>query len=71
MRLLVIEDEPRIIEILKSALPGAGFVADFVSLCADGRVALASHPSNHLTILESLAGFDGTLTKALVKMMIG
>lgn len=41
MRLLVIEDEPRIAEILKSGLQRAGFVVDVVRLCADAREALA------------------------------
>ena len=41
MRLLVIEDEPRIAEILKSGLRQAGFIVDVVHLCADAREALA------------------------------
>jgi DNA-binding response OmpR family regulator len=41
VRLLVIEDEPRIAEILKSGLQRAGFVVDVVRLCADAREALA------------------------------
>ena len=41
MRLLVIEDEPRIAEILKSGLRRAGFIVDIVHLCADAREALA------------------------------
>ena len=41
MRLLVIEDEPRIAEILKSGLRRAGFIVDVVYLCADAREALA------------------------------
>src|SRR5262249_28700778 len=36
-----IEDEPRIAEILKSALQRAGFTVDIVSLCADAQEALA------------------------------
>ena len=43
MRLLVIEDETRIAEILRPPLEHAGFAVDFVHLCADGRAALASH----------------------------
>jgi DNA-binding response OmpR family regulator len=43
MRLLVIEDESRIAEVLRPALEQAGFAVDFVHLCADGRAALASH----------------------------
>lgn len=41
MRLLVIEDEPRIAEILKSSLRQAGFIVDAVHLCAEAREALA------------------------------
>jgi DNA-binding response OmpR family regulator len=41
VRLLVVEDEPRIAEILKSGLEGAGFVVDVVRLRADAREALA------------------------------
>jgi DNA-binding response OmpR family regulator len=41
VRLLVIEDEPRIAEILKSALQRAGFTVDVVSLYVDAREALA------------------------------
>jgi DNA-binding response OmpR family regulator len=41
MRLLVVEDEPRIAEILKSGLQDAGFVVDVMKLCADAREALA------------------------------
>jgi DNA-binding response OmpR family regulator len=41
VRLLVIEDEPRIAEILKSGLEWAGFVVDTLRLCAEAREALA------------------------------
>ena len=41
MRLLVIEDEPRIAEILKSGLQRAGFAVDVVRRCNDAREALA------------------------------
>src|SRR5215475_12983918 len=41
VRLLVIEDEPRIAEILKSGLARAGFVVDVVRLLGDAREALA------------------------------
>jgi DNA-binding response OmpR family regulator len=41
VRLLVIEDEPRIAEILKSGLQRAGFAVDVVRRCADAREALA------------------------------
>jgi DNA-binding response OmpR family regulator len=41
VRLLVIEDEPRIAEILKSGLRQVGFIVGAVRLCADAREALA------------------------------
>ena len=41
MRLLVIEDESRIAEILKAALRRAGFAVDVVRRCNDAREALA------------------------------
>jgi DNA-binding response OmpR family regulator len=59
MRLLVVEDEPRISEILKQALPQAGFIADFVSLCADGRAALASCPYDAAILDLGLPDGDG------------
>ena len=42
MRLLVIEDEPRIAEILKTALERAEFVVDTVRSRSDAREALAN-----------------------------
>jgi DNA-binding response OmpR family regulator len=41
VRLLVIEDEVRIGEILKSGLQRVGFAVDVVRLCSDAREALA------------------------------
>jgi two-component system response regulator QseB len=41
MRLLVIEDEARLVEVLRSALGRAGFVVDAVDSAADAREALA------------------------------
>src|SRR5256885_14998887 len=41
MRLLVVEDEARISEIVRQALQRAGFVVDAVSCCADARAALS------------------------------
>ena len=39
MRLLVVEDEPRIAEIIRTALERAEFVVDTVRLRADAREA--------------------------------
>src|SRR5215467_6773719 len=41
MRLLIVEDESRIAEILSAALTRAGFAVDAVTECADARAALA------------------------------
>lgn len=41
MRVLIVEDEARIVEILRGALGRAGFAVDTVDLCADARAALA------------------------------
>src|SRR5262249_31266002 len=42
MRLLVVEDEPRISELIKAALERAEFVVDTVRVRADAREALAN-----------------------------
>ena len=44
MRLLIIEDEARIAEILRSALSRSGFAVDAVGLCEDARASLAVNP---------------------------
>jgi DNA-binding response OmpR family regulator len=42
MRLLVVEDEARIAEIVRAALLRDGFAVDVIGLCADAREALAT-----------------------------
>jgi DNA-binding response OmpR family regulator len=59
MRLLVIEDEPRIAEILRPPLEQAGFAVDFVGLCAEGRAALASHAYDAAILDLGLPDGDG------------
>jgi len=59
MRLLVIEDESRIAEVLRPALEQAGFAVDFVHLCADGRAALASHTYDAAILDLGLPDGDG------------
>src|SRR5215510_8987864 len=59
MRLLVIEDESRIAEILRPPLEQAGFAVDFVRLCADGRAALASHAYDTAILDLGLPDGDG------------
>jgi DNA-binding response OmpR family regulator len=51
MRLLVVEDEPRLIELLKSALERASFVVDAVDTVADAREAI-SHVAYDAAILD-------------------
>jgi DNA-binding response OmpR family regulator len=41
MRLLIVEDEARIAELVQGALVRAGFAIDAVALCADARAAFA------------------------------
>jgi len=41
VRILIVEDEARIAELLKRALEAEGFAVDAVRLCADAREALA------------------------------
>jgi DNA-binding response OmpR family regulator len=59
MRLLVIEDEARIAEILRKALERAGFVVDAVALCADARVALTLFPYDVAILDLGLPDGDG------------
>jgi DNA-binding response OmpR family regulator len=41
MRLLIVEDETRIAELVKAGLARAGFAVDVVGLCTDARAALS------------------------------
>jgi DNA-binding response OmpR family regulator len=59
MRLLVIEDEPRIAEILRRPLEQAGFVVDFVHLYVEGCAALALHPYDAAILDLGLPDGDG------------
>jgi DNA-binding response OmpR family regulator len=82
VRLLVVEDEPRIAELLRVALGRAGFVADTVASCADARATLPLNPydaailGNPIPILvltardaidDRVAGLDGGADDYLVK----
>ncbi len=66
MRLLIIEDEARIAEILRSALSRAGFAADAVGRCSDARAALATSPYDAVILDLGLPDGDGL---ALLKAM--
>jgi DNA-binding response OmpR family regulator len=59
MRLLIVEDELRIAEILKKALGRAGFVADTVALRADAQAALAVNSYDAAVLDLGLPDGDG------------
>ncbi len=59
MRLLVVEDEVRIVEILRSALARHGFAVDAVRLCAEARAALAANPYDATILDLGLPDGDG------------
>jgi DNA-binding response OmpR family regulator len=60
MRLLIIEDEARIAELVKQGLERAGFAADIISLWRDGREALALMPYDAMILDLGLPDGDGT-----------
>src|SRR3982075_4305836 len=66
MRLLIIEDESRIAEILRSALSRSGFAVDAVGLCGDARAALEVNPYDAVILDLGLPDGDGL---ALLKDM--
>src|SRR5579883_1175795 len=59
MRLLIVEDENRIVEIIRAALVRAGFAVDAVRLCADARAALAVNPYDIAILDLGLPDGDG------------
>jgi len=59
VRLLVIEDEGRIAEILRSALSRSGFAVDTVGLCDDARAALEVNPYDAVILDLGLPDGDG------------
>jgi DNA-binding response OmpR family regulator len=59
VRLLVIEDEARIAEILRKSLARAGFVVDAVASSADARAALAAFPYDAAILDLGLPDGDG------------
>jgi DNA-binding response OmpR family regulator len=66
VRLLVVEDEVRIAEILRSALSRSGFAVDAVRLCGDARAALEVNPYDAVILDLGLPDGDGL---ALLKDM--
>src|SRR6516162_9991939 len=59
MRLLIIEDEPRIADLVKAGLARAGFAVDVVAQCADARLALAVTPYDAAVVDLGLPDGDG------------
>jgi len=59
MRLLIVEDEVRITELLRVALTRSGFVVDAVSLCEDARAALSDIPYDAAILDLGLPDGDG------------
>lgn len=59
MRLLIVEDEARIVEILRSALVRAGFAVDAVALCEEAAEALAANPYDAVILDLGLPDGDG------------
>jgi len=59
VRLLVVEDESRIAELLRRALGRAGFVTDTVATCADARATLALNPYDAAILDLGLPDGDG------------
>lgn len=59
MRLLIIEDEARLREILRAALARAGFTVDAVGLSGDARAALATNPYDAAILDLGLPDGDG------------
>jgi DNA-binding response OmpR family regulator len=59
MRLLIIEDEPRIADLVKGGLVRAGFAVDVVAQCADARLALAVTPYDAAVVDLGLPDGDG------------
>src|SRR5262252_3881204 len=59
MRLLVVEDETRIAELIQGALARVGFTVDAVALCADARAALAVTSYDAVIVDLGLPDGDG------------
>jgi DNA-binding response OmpR family regulator len=59
MRLLIVEDEARIAELVRGALARAGFVVDAVGLCAEARTALKATSYDAAIVDLGLPDGDG------------
>jgi len=61
MRLLVVEVEPRMAQILHAALRSAAFAVDSVGTCEDAREAFSVVPYNAAVLDLGLPDGDGIL----------
>jgi DNA-binding response OmpR family regulator len=59
VRLLLIEDETRIVELVTAGLARAGFAVDAVTTCADARAALSTAPYDAAILDLGLPDEDG------------
>jgi DNA-binding response OmpR family regulator len=59
MRLLIVEDEARIAELIQAALARAGFAIDAVHLCADARAVLETTSYDAAIVDFGLPDGDG------------
>ena len=67
MRLLLIEDEARIVELLLAALSGANFAVDAVTTYAEGREAFSAAPYDAAILDLGLPDGDGLALLADVR----
>jgi len=66
MRLLIVEDQARMAELLKQSLERAGFAADIMASCLDAQEALALTPYDAMILDLGLPDRDGmTILKDL------
>ncbi len=59
MRILLVEDETRLVELLETALIRAGFAADAVRTCGDGQEAVSLIPYDAVVLDLGLPDGDG------------
>ena len=71
MRLLVIEDEARIVELLRSAFERAGFVVDGVGTATAGREALSFVTYDAIILDLGLPDGDGLQLLATTRVAAG
>src|SRR5262245_1827463 len=67
LRLLLIEDEARIVELLSASLSGANFAVDAVTTYAEGRAAFSAAPYDAAILDLGLPDGDGLALLADVR----